>query len=163
MMSIDKNQVLNSALKFHHSGDLDKADELYLKVIKHDKNDFNANHLHGCILSAKNRHHDAITFLLIALKIKPTNYEVNNNLGITYKNLKDIQNAEKFKEDDETRKVFDESKNKYENYLYSVKSSLTDLDSILSVVNLIPYPSQYSGMPPLLIYKIGKPHCADSI
>ena len=80
MMSIDKNQVLNTALKFHHSGDLDKADELYLKVIKHDKNDFNANHLHGCILSAKNRHHDAITFLLIALKIKPTNYEVNNNL-----------------------------------------------------------------------------------
>ena len=43
-----------------------------------------------------------------------------------------IQNAEKFKEDDETRKVFVESKNKYENYLYSVKSSLTDLDSKLS-------------------------------
>ena len=43
-----------------------------------------------------------------------------------------IQNAEKFKEDDENRKVFVESKNKYENYLYSVKSSLTDLDSKLS-------------------------------
>ena len=43
-----------------------------------------------------------------------------------------IENAEKFKEDDETRKVFVESKNKYENYLYSVKSSLTDLDSKLS-------------------------------
>ena len=43
-----------------------------------------------------------------------------------------IQNAEKFKEDDENRKIFVESKNKYENYLYSVKSSLTDLDSKLS-------------------------------
>ena len=50
MISIDKNKILDEALKYHHDGKLAKADELYLQVLKIDNEDFNANHLHGCIL-----------------------------------------------------------------------------------------------------------------
>ena len=60
------------------------------------KNDLNANHLHGCILSQRNDYEDAIKFMTRAVEIIPSNYEANNNLGIAYKNLKDRANAEKY-------------------------------------------------------------------
>ena len=44
MKDQDKNKILNDALNFHHKGDLDKADSLYLQVLSIDPNDFNANH-----------------------------------------------------------------------------------------------------------------------
>ena len=96
MTSKDKNTILNEALKYHHEGKLAEADNLYLKVLSLDKNDFNANHLHGCILSQRNDYEDAIKFITRAVEIIPSNYEANNNLGIAYKNLKDKTNAEKY-------------------------------------------------------------------
>ena len=96
MTSTDKNTLLNEALKYHHEGNLSKADELYLEVLSLDRDDFNANHLHGCILSQKNNYKDAIKFITLAVKAIPSNYEANNNLGIAYKNLKDAVNAEKY-------------------------------------------------------------------
>ena len=96
MTSKDKNIILNEALKYHHEGKLAEADNLYLKVLSLDKNDFNANHLHGCILSQRNDYEDAIKFITRAVEIIPSNYEANNNLGIAYKNLKDKANAEKY-------------------------------------------------------------------
>ena len=92
----DKNTILNEALKHHHEGKLAEADDLYLEVLNLDKNDFNANHLHGCILSQRNNYEDAIKFITRAVEVIPSNYEANNNLGIAYKNLKDKANAEKY-------------------------------------------------------------------
>ena len=89
MTSKNKNTILNEALKYHHEGKLTEADNLYLKVLSLDKNDFNANHLHGCILSQRNDYEDAIKFITRAVEVIPSNYEANNNLGIAYKNLKD--------------------------------------------------------------------------
>jgi tetratricopeptide (TPR) repeat protein len=96
MTSKDKNTILNEALKYHHEGKLAEADNLYLKVLSLDKNDFNANHLHGCILSQRNDYEDAIKFITRAVEVIPSNYEANNNLGIAYKNLQDKANAEKY-------------------------------------------------------------------
>ncbi len=96
MTSIDKNKILDEALKYHHDGKLAKADELYLQVLKIDNEDFNANHLHGCILSQNHNYKDAIKYITRAVSIVPSNYEANNNLGIAYKNLNDTKNAEKY-------------------------------------------------------------------
>ena len=96
MTSKNKNTILNEALKYHHEGKLTEADNLYLKVLSLDKNDFNANHLHGCILSQRNDYEDAVKFITRAVEVIPSNYEANNNLGIAYKNLKDKANAEKY-------------------------------------------------------------------
>ncbi len=95
MKSKDKNQYLNDALNFHHKGDLDKADELYKTILDLDEDHFDANHLHGCILSQKSKFKDAIPFLEKAVLINNKNYEASNNLGIAYKNNKEYNKAEK--------------------------------------------------------------------
>tara|TARA_B100001989_G_C24522729_1_gene456804 strand:- start:88 stop:1647 length:1560 start_codon:yes stop_codon:yes gene_type:complete len=92
----EKNQYLNDALKFHDDGELDRADELYLAILQIDENDFNANHLHGCILSQKKQYDEAINFILKSLEINNQNYEANNNLALAYKNKKEFDKAEEY-------------------------------------------------------------------
>ena len=89
-------KLLNQALILHNKGKLDEADKTYLSVLKIDNNNSQANLLHGCILLQKSSFKEAIIFLKKAEKSNSDNYEVNNNLGITYKNLKDFDNAEKY-------------------------------------------------------------------
>ena len=93
MKDQDKKILLNQALNFHHSGDLDKANTLYLKVLSIDPEDFNANHLHGCILSQKKKYKDAIRYLTKSVELKNNNYEANNNLAIALKNNNDFDRA----------------------------------------------------------------------
>ena len=96
MRQIDTNQLLNKALTLHHQGKLDDADIIYLEIIKYDKDNFQANHLHGCILSQKTQFSDAIIFLEKAINIDPDNYEANNNLGIAYKNTGNVIESERY-------------------------------------------------------------------
>ena len=90
MKDQDKKILLNQALNFHHSGDLDKANTLYLKVLSIDPEDFNANHLHGCILSQKKKYKDAVRFLTKSVELNSNDYEAINNLAIALKNEKDF-------------------------------------------------------------------------
>ena len=49
------------------------------------------------VFSPKNlKHEEAIPYFLKAIKINPDNYEVNNNLGIAYKVLKNQTQSEKY-------------------------------------------------------------------
>ena len=96
MNQININELLNNALALHHQWKLDDADKIYQLVINGDANNFQANHLHGCILSQKMQFEEAITFLEKAISIEPNNYEANNNLGIAYKNIKSFVNSEKY-------------------------------------------------------------------
>jgi tetratricopeptide (TPR) repeat protein len=89
------NELLKQALNLHHNGKLEQADDIYLSILNDDKNNFSANHLHGCILSQNLKYKDALSYLKKACDIDPNNYEANNNLGIVYKNLKDLKNSEK--------------------------------------------------------------------
>jgi len=96
MQQLDKNYILTEALNFHHQGKLEEADHLYCKVLDVDKNNFQANHLHGCILSQKSKYSEAISFLEKAARLSPLNYEANNNLALAYKNVKNISQSEKY-------------------------------------------------------------------
>ena len=90
----DKSKILNQALNFHHNGDLDRANSLYLQILSIDPDDFNANHLHGCILSQKKKYKEAIRFLIKSVELNCDNYEANNNLAIALKNDKDFDKAQ---------------------------------------------------------------------
>ena len=92
----EKNKILNEALSHHHKGDFDKANSLYLQILSIDPDDFNANHLHGCILSQKGKYKDAILFLSKSVELKSDNYEANNNLAIALKNEKDFERAKSY-------------------------------------------------------------------
>ncbi len=96
MNQINTNELLNRALALHHQRKFEEADAIYLMVIENDDANFQANHLHGCILSQKLKHEEAIPYFLKAVKINPDNYEVNNNLGIAYKRLKSQTESEKY-------------------------------------------------------------------
>ena len=88
--------LLNKALKLHHQGQHDDADKIYKSILEIDRDNFDANHLHGCILSQKEKHEEALIYFFKALKKKQDNYEVNNNIGIAYKNLNNLERSEKF-------------------------------------------------------------------
>ena len=89
------DQLLDEALTLHHEGKLERADSIYKKILKTDEKNFQANHLHGCVLSQNSNFDEAIIFLIKSVKINPDNYEANNNLGIAYKNIKAFSLAEK--------------------------------------------------------------------
>ncbi len=55
MKKNEKKELLQKALDAHHSGKLDVADEIYIMILENDKLDFDANHLHGAVLSQKNK------------------------------------------------------------------------------------------------------------
>ena len=80
MNQVNTNKLLNKALALHHQRKFEEADTIYLMVIENDNNNFQANHLHGCILSQKLKHDQAIPYFLKAISTNPNNYEVNNNL-----------------------------------------------------------------------------------
>ena len=96
MNQITTHELLNRALALHHQRKFKEADAIYLMVIENDDNNFQANHLHGCILSQELKHDQAIPYFLKAINVNPNNYEVNNNLAIAYKNLKNNTESEKY-------------------------------------------------------------------
>jgi len=129
MRQIDTNQLLNKALTLHHQGKLDDADIIYLEIIKCDKDNFQANHLHGCILSQKTQFSDAIIFLEKAINIDPDNYEANNNLGIAFKNTGNVIESERYFNkaisiDSKNYKAFFNCANLYVDNLAQLKKAL---------------------------------------
>tara|TARA_Y100000996_G_scaffold409661_1_gene390694 strand:+ start:593 stop:2149 length:1557 start_codon:yes stop_codon:yes gene_type:complete len=88
------NQLLHNALSLHHQGDLDNADKIYIQILEMDKDNFMANHLHGCVLSQNKNYEDAIIYLERSVILDNNNYEANNNLGIAYKNLQNHVKSE---------------------------------------------------------------------
>ncbi|MBS83457.1 MAG: hypothetical protein CMD65_04900 [Gammaproteobacteria bacterium] len=94
-MKQDTFKLLNTALQLHHRGKLDEADKIYQLILKSDQNNFDANHLHGLILSQNKKYKDSLKYFEKAIKLN-NNFEINNNIGIAYKNLKNFKMAEKF-------------------------------------------------------------------
>jgi len=83
-----KKQLLKKALQFHHAGDLNSADEIYLEILKKDKNDFDANHLHAAILSQNKKYSESINFFSIAYEYHSPTCELLNNYAIALRNLR---------------------------------------------------------------------------
>ena len=79
----------------HHSGKLDVADEIYIMILENDKLDFDANHLHGAILSQNKKYAEAIKFFAVAYENSKPTCELLNNYAIALRNLKLLQNVKK--------------------------------------------------------------------
>ena len=90
-----KKQLLKKALEYHHSGDLNSADDIYLEILKNDKNDFDANHLHATILSQNKKYAQSINFFSIAYERQTPTCELLNNYAIALRNLRAYTECEK--------------------------------------------------------------------
>jgi serine/threonine protein kinase len=77
-------------------GDLNKAKELITKYISQDKNDSSAWSLKGRIEYEQGDTKEAIKSTLISYELETNNSQTCNNLGIFYKQLNDLPNAERF-------------------------------------------------------------------
>jgi len=73
--------LLNQAVQYLQSGNLDGAATLVKRVISADKNNADAYHIHGVICGLQNRHSDAIESLLKAVKLKPGDGVLRFNLA----------------------------------------------------------------------------------
>ena len=73
--------LLNQAVQYLQSGNLDGAEVLAKRVVTTDKNNADAYHIYGVILGLKNRHSEAIESLQKALKLKPKDGILQFNLA----------------------------------------------------------------------------------
>ena len=88
-----KNQ-LNNALKEHNNGNIDAADKIYLQILKHDKYNFDANHLHGLVLSQKKEFSKSINFYRQAFLTNDKNVDLLNNYSISLRNTRNFKKCE---------------------------------------------------------------------
>ena len=76
----EKKELLQKAPEAHHTGKLDVADDIYIMILENDKLDFDANHLHGAVLSQNKKYAEAIKFFAVAYEnSKPTCELLNND------------------------------------------------------------------------------------
>ena len=95
MKDLNKQKLLNEALSYHNLGQLDSANKIYLKILESDPNNFDANHLHGLVLSQKKNYVKSIDFFAKAYSQGPATCELLNNFAIAYRNLKAYSECEK--------------------------------------------------------------------
>ncbi len=65
-------------------------------ILENDKLDFDANHLHGTVLSQNKKYAEAIKFFSIAYESKQVTCELLNNYAIALRNLKLSLNVKKY-------------------------------------------------------------------
>ena len=90
---MDINFLLNKAVKLHIRGKLDKAREIYEKIIKFDQDNLIANGNLGALLNAKKNYQKALYFLEKAISIKPNYLEALNNKGNSLRGLERHEDA----------------------------------------------------------------------
>ena len=95
MKKNEKKALLQKALDAHHSGKLDVADEIYIMILESDKLDFDANHLHGAVLSQNKKYAEAIKFFAVAYENSKPTCELLNNYAVALRNLRAFTECEK--------------------------------------------------------------------
>ena len=95
MKKNEKKELLQKALDAHHSGKLDIADEIYITILESDKLDFDANHLHGAVLSQNKKYAEAIKYFATAYENSKPTCELLNNYAIALRNLRAFSECEK--------------------------------------------------------------------
>tara|TARA_Y100001936_G_scaffold154930_1_gene151193 strand:- start:6732 stop:8258 length:1527 start_codon:yes stop_codon:yes gene_type:complete len=83
-----KKQLLKTALQYHNSNNLESADKIYQEILNDDDLDFDANHLHGTVLSQNKRYAEAIKYFSNAYEKNTHTCELLNNYAIALRNLK---------------------------------------------------------------------------
>jgi tetratricopeptide (TPR) repeat protein len=86
--SVNLQQVLGEALNLHRQGRLDEAERLYSRVLKADRNCFDALHLLGVLQRQRGKTGEAYRLITAALKIDPRSTDALSNLGLVLHALK---------------------------------------------------------------------------
>jgi len=84
MSNSEINSKINTALKYHQSGQLAEAEIIYRQVIEEDPNNASALNLYGILLYQHNRFNEAVEYARKAVEINPNSYFCTN-LGNIYK------------------------------------------------------------------------------
>ncbi len=94
MTTLNIKNKLNNALKDHHNGNIDAADKIYLQILEDDKYNFDANHLHGLVLSQRKEFSKSINFYREAFSKNNKNVELLNNYSISLRNIRNFKKCE---------------------------------------------------------------------
>ena len=87
------NESLDQALKFHKNGDLDKAEIIYLNILKKNNTDASLLQLLGTLNLQKKNYKISEDYFLKSLELKPEDPVTLNNLGILNRNLDNIDKS----------------------------------------------------------------------
>ena len=87
------NESLNQALKFHKNGNLDKAEKIYLNILKKNSTDASLLQLLGTLNLQKKNYKISEDYFLKSLELKPEDPVTLNNLGILNRNLENIDKS----------------------------------------------------------------------
>ena len=82
-----QNQVSNNlmeAIQLHTNKDFKNAENLYLKIIKNDKTNYQALRHLGILYNDTKKYDKAIEYLTNAIEIAPSIPDAHNNLGLVY-------------------------------------------------------------------------------
>ena len=74
--------IIAQALDLHERGQLDTAEELYLKILQADSNHFTATHALGVIKSQRGEYSAALELIGKALQLNPRSAMAHMNMGI---------------------------------------------------------------------------------
>ncbi|MFA9372921.1 MAG: tetratricopeptide repeat protein [Poseidonibacter sp.] len=85
--------LLKNAIEEYNKKSIDKAKEIYLKVLEIEEDNEEALGNLGVILKAQKDYEKAISYYIKAIKINPDNSLTYNNLGNTFKEIKDYKRA----------------------------------------------------------------------
>ena len=83
----------------HQTGNINQADQIYIEILKNDESNFDANHLHGLVLSQKNKHFASIKYYEKAYTINKKNVELLNNFAISLRNMDSFEKSKKLLKD----------------------------------------------------------------
>jgi tetratricopeptide (TPR) repeat protein len=93
---MDIQFLVNKAIKLHVRGKVDKAEEIYKKIINIDPNNIISLNNLGSILNTKENFEKSLNFVNRALKIKPDYADALNNKGNCLKGLNRFDEAIKY-------------------------------------------------------------------
>ena len=93
MNTEDLNESLAFAKKYLNNRNYSKAERLYKKILKKFPNNFDANYFIASINAQENNFVDAKEYMEKALSINPNVPELNNNLGLLYFNLQQVDHS----------------------------------------------------------------------
>src|SRR5215472_13293579 len=82
------SEAFQAALAFHHQGLHDQAEPLYRRVLKRDRNHFDALHNLGLILLERGSAAEAVSLIRKACYQRPNDPEAQNSLGVALQALK---------------------------------------------------------------------------
>lgn len=92
-MNGEIQNLLESGHRFHQSGQLAEAEDLYLKVLERDESNVHALNLLGMLYVNNFRSADAVLCITKALKLHPNNPESHANLGLAFKDQGKLKDA----------------------------------------------------------------------